>query len=306
MNQIYPKRLINAISATILLLGLIVMLKGIVQINMNFENLTNTDRFSSIWNIAFAGVAVISCIATYKNKFWGWIGITSYLIFSLSQYAHDYFKYGYDHHFILILIIGIVLIVMLMFLVGKSTTRYFNIKKLHLLVVIVIAGISYCCVTIDPISKNQRINSFYINIIDDKIFMGDTLYTGNIYSNHSNYNIHYEGKVIKGLEEGEWKQFFSNGNLKNIIRYRSGIPEGQEISYFSNGSIKEIKNYKEGKLHGKYELWNDVNKVSISGNYINGSRHGNWKTIEGGYEKNETINLDTILNTQYVEQGSSR
>ncbi|TRZ43978.1 toxin-antitoxin system YwqK family antitoxin [Robertkochia solimangrovi] len=67
-----------------------------------------------------------------------------------------------------------------------------------------------------------------------------------------------EGVVIK-------EQAFINGQL-----------EGELKEYFPAGNIKEITTYTKNMKHGKYVLYNQSGKILIEGSYSNQQKEGVW------------------------------
>ena len=43
---------------------------------------------------------------------------------------------------------------------------------------------------------------------------------------------------------GEYKNYYENGQLKEIYNYNNGLLNGEYKSYHENGQLKEIYNYK--------------------------------------------------------------
>ena len=48
-----------------------------------------------------------------------------------------------------------------------------------------------------------------------------------------------EGTYTNGLENGEWKYYYSDGILKEKATYAAGRLNGEVITYFFNGKVKE-------------------------------------------------------------------
>ena len=57
----------------------------------------------------------------------------------------------------------------------------------------------------------------------------------------------------KAKEEGSWKTFYENGELKNEGNYKDGKAEGLGKTYDENGKLKAEVNFKDGKVEGKYK-----------------------------------------------------
>lgn len=56
-----------------------------------------------------------------------------------------------------------------------------------------------------------------------------------------------------GIFNGEYKSYYYNGKLKNVVEYVKGDQEGKMISYFSNGKVNTDYNYEAGEMDGRYK-----------------------------------------------------
>ena len=68
---------------------------------------------------------------------------------------------------------------------------------------------------------------------------------------------------------GEYKRYFSDGQLNEICNYINDKINGEYKSYHTNGKLKEISNYIDGKLNGEYKLYDSNGKLEKICNYIN-------------------------------------
>lgn len=70
-----------------------------------------------------------------------------------------------------------------------------------------------------------------------------------------------------GLKHGVWKNWFVNGNLKNLELWNKGLRNGNYSSFDNNGTLLIKGNYKKGKKDG---VWIDyLKKDTVT--YNNGS-----------------------------------
>ena len=51
------------------------------------------------------------------------------------------------------------------------------------------------------------------------------------------------------------KEYYGNGNLKEIVNFKNGQREGEWKFYYVNGKLKEIVNFKSGSAEGEYKLY---------------------------------------------------
>ena len=94
---------------------------------------------------------------------------------------------------------------------------------------------------------------------------------------YSNGNKEREGRVEKGVFEGEWKYYNENGQISSKLNYSGGKQEGTATYYYLNGSVKQVQNYANGSLNGlSTEYWTN-GKVKSEVHYVNGNEEGEWK-----------------------------
>ena len=66
----------------------------------------------------------------------------------------------------------------------------------------------------------------------------------------------YKYHMTGGFLDGEYTEFYKNGNVKLKTSYKNGLKDGLEQVYKDNNSDPMIKcNYKYGKLYGEYLEW---------------------------------------------------
>jgi antitoxin component YwqK of YwqJK toxin-antitoxin module len=125
--------------------------------------------------------------------------------------------------------------------------------------------------------------------------------------NEAYYAIITDGVEIK---EGEYKQFYDNGNLKILCYYNNNklnghyilynydktinkcsfynnnVLEGEEIQYYEHFGRRPMRKsfYTNGKLDGKTELYNDDGKLEWTMVYDNGN-------IKSPYKKHKQCNI---------------
>jgi len=108
-----------------------------------------------------------------------------------------------------------------------------------------------------------------------------------------------EGKLIEGLEEGEWRYWYNTNLIKEIANYKAGKlnglrtgwcdcgPKTYEINYkndlphglsihYNSGKKSSEEFYVEGKLHGKAIEWHENGQKKVAGNYVDNEMDGLW------------------------------
>ncbi len=89
------------------------------------------------------------------------------------------------------------------------------------------------------------------------------------------YTIQYDEN---GLEHGEWKYYYENGQVEMIETYNHGWPAGLWATYFDNGQI-EFKEYydNQGYETGIWESYFESGQLYYKGEYNNGKPIKEWK-----------------------------
>ncbi|MDR6526697.1 MULTISPECIES: toxin-antitoxin system YwqK family antitoxin [Chryseobacterium] len=63
-----------------------------------------------------------------------------------------------------------------------------------------------------------------------------------------------------GLQEGSCKEFYENGQVKNVVEWKKGKMEGDAVFYYDNGKIQTKGQYKKGF---KVKEWSYYGKDGI-------------------------------------------
>ncbi|MEA1887334.1 MAG: hypothetical protein U9N72_09005 [Bacteroidota bacterium] len=140
-----------------------------------------------------------------------------------------------------------------------------------------------------------------------------------------------EGIVTEeGRRNGEWKNFFENGKIRekgaydnnrrtgnwtfydeegNIIQtgnYRNGRPEDLWNWYYPDGSILREEEYYQGNRDGKFVEYSRDGEIISEGQYLDGERNGNWKITIGDHreEGNYIIGLRDGMWRYYDDEGN--
>jgi len=89
------------------------------------------------------------------------------------------------------------------------------------------------------------------------------------------YNEHGEIGVFKnGLRDGNHKEWFRNGNLKDEIHYKNGLKDGEFKYWDDRGQLLKSGHYKNNELHGFIKEWYHNGNIKLEVHYINGNMHG--------------------------------
>ena len=61
-----------------------------------------------------------------------------------------------------------------------------------------------------------------------------------------------KGKIKDGKKEGEWVEYWSNGQLMSKVSYKNGKEEGEWVGYHGNGQLSSKGSYKNGLWEGDW------------------------------------------------------
>lgn len=100
---------------------------------------------------------------------------------------------------------------------------------------------------------------FYAWVSGNQIVITQGGYSGKLLNGdyrdlYSNKNLKESGRYVNGLKEGLWKNWNENGILTDSYRWLKGVKQGKFYKYDSLGRIVEKGKYRNNKLVGKHEL----------------------------------------------------
>ena len=84
------------------------------------------------------------------------------------------------------------------------------------------------------------------------------------------------GWIRDGKRDGEWFNFWDNGQLINRGLWLSGLRQGPWVGYFPDGKLHHKGSYSNGKRQGPWVSYFSNGKLHHNGSYLNGKRHGSW------------------------------
>lgn len=77
----------------------------------------------------------------------------------------------------------------------------------------------------------------------------------------------YEGIYQKGLKEGAFRTFYSDGKIRKVERYKHDMLNGTVLEFYRNGQVKNELNYDNGVLNGRCQSF-DENGIPTVDVYI--------------------------------------
>lgn len=151
------------------------------------------------------------------------------------------------------------------------------------------------------IAKSYNSDGLLILTVEDTD-KNDTQLVKEYYSNGSvSRSYEFKSNDKEKKFNGEYKEFWENGNIKSFVIYKDGIRNGPVKGYFENGNIEFSGNLLNNIINGEATSFYKNGKLKSIETYRDNLRHGNSKYY---YESGE---LNSIYN--YIKdkrQGLSR
>ncbi|MTI23421.1 toxin-antitoxin system YwqK family antitoxin, partial [Fulvivirga kasyanovii] len=85
-----------------------------------------------------------------------------------------------------------------------------------------------------------------LNFKDGKGYYEDNLYTGIVVTRHANGEKKFESDFVKGLDNGQFKEWDEDGHLIEKSNSKKGKLHGKYVRYYPNGQKHFETTYKEG------------------------------------------------------------
>ncbi len=93
-------------------------------------------------------------------------------------------------------------------------------------------------------------------------------FTGILFSNHPNGQVDSWQQYIDGVGEGEWINYYDNGNYKEVGNYVKNRVEGPINKYYRNGQLKAEGTYKDWRIRiGVWNYYDESGKLTRTEDY---------------------------------------
>ncbi len=110
-------------------------------------------------------------------------------------------------------------------------------------------------------------------------------FTGILFSNHPNGQVHSWQNFIDGIGQGEWINYYDNGNFREIGNYNQNRVEGPIEKYHRNGQLQAKGTYKEWRIKtGEWKYYDESGKLIRTENY---GAKGNIEEVKAYYNRGE-------------------
>jgi antitoxin component YwqK of YwqJK toxin-antitoxin module len=101
---------------------------------------------------------------------------------------------------------------------------------------------------------------------------------------HENGQLKSVGKYLNGAKVGEWKYYFPDSKMFETGKYdNQGRQQGKWMWYYDNGKLRRESNFFNGQEDGDFIEYADSNGVITKGQYSEGLKEGIWTYNMGNY-----------------------
>ena len=121
----------------------------------------------------------------------------------------------------------------------------------------------------ENVSECDRI--FYGQLMIIYSYVGDKLH-GEYKQYYSNGQLSCSVMYIDDKRNGEYKRYFESGQLEEICLYIDGEINGEFKQYHENGELLCITSYTNDKLHGKYTSYHNNGQINKHYLYHHGEK----------------------------------
>jgi len=109
---------------------------------------------------------------------------------------------------------------------------------------------------------------------------------------YSNGQVKSEGRYVDNLKDGIWKYYHQNGVIEQTGRYIRGLQEGEWRWYYDSEALRLSVYYYKGERDGESVEYDFDGNVIASGSYLEDMREGAWVFDYGDYRQEGKFVLD--------------
>lgn len=88
----------------------------------------------------------------------------------------------------------------------------------------------------------------------------------------SNGQIEMAGNMKANMNEGKWSYYYPGGQLESEGIFKNDLPEAKWIWYHQNGKLKEEGEYRSGKRTGRWVMYDSTGNIIMEETFINGEK----------------------------------
>lgn len=112
---------------------------------------------------------------------------------------------------------------------------------------------------------------------------------------YENGQLKSEGKYSNGVKTGVWIYYYKNGRVNQKGLYINGNAEGEWNWYYKSGKLLRNENYIEGYQDGILTEYSDSGVVISKGEYVEGSKQGKWFYEVGDHKEIGSYKDDMLV-----------
>lgn len=161
-------------------------------------------------------------------------------------------------------------------------------------------------------NENGKVEKSYIfrygKIIGEGIFTDAGQKQGNWKEYYNDGNLKAIGNYIDDLRDGIWKYYYKNGQLEETGKYIKGVPDSTWNWYYSDGKLLRNEQFYNGLRDGMLTEYDKEGNIITQGDYLDGMKEGHW-IYQIGDSKDEGDYSEDMRNglwNSYYAEGNTR
>lgn len=171
----------------------------------------------------------------------------------------------------------------------------YKIKKTIILSLIILFGFT---------ALGQQTNTYNHCNCKETIDYSDNGLKNGEYRLMSNNKLIEKGKYVNDEKDGLWVVYNTNGVLISEINYSKGKLNGNFKQYYYEGQPKVIASFDNNKPNGEWKYFNKKGKIIKQGEFKNGNALGNWKVFKNNGKK--IISEYDFTNKKFIIENTSQ
>lgn len=148
-------------------------------------------------------------------------------------------------------------------------------------------------------NENGEVEKSYIfrygKIIGEGIFTDAGQKQGNWKEYYDEGNLKSEGNYVDNLKDGYWQYYYSNGNVEERGKYIMGAPDSTWFWYYSDGKLLRKEQFYNGLPDGLLTEYDKEENIITQGDYLEGKKEGLW-TYHVGDTKDDVEFVEDLRN----------
>ena len=109
--------------------------------------------------------------------------------------------------------------------------------------------------------------------------------------------IEYETDYKEDIINGDFKEYYANGDLFSVIQFENNLRNGKETQFYWNKQKSLEASYKDNELNGPYITYHSNGNKKEVGQSVDGLFNGSWKS----YYDDGTLNVEYTYNNGQLD-----